>query len=125
MDDQLFLFVSANIYVDIKLVSEISIKQKKRPYSATAMAESMCGCVSECVCVCDALAPSCLRLAPRRSLHTTLFLTHCLREEAGDAWASEVQHNEEYTHTYTVTKLHTCAVTPRCTHKLLSSANRH
>lgn len=51
--------------------------------------------------MCDALAPSCLRLAPLRSLHTTLFLTHCLREEAGDAWASEVQHNEEYTRTHT------------------------
>lgn len=30
MDDQLFLFVPANIYVDIKSVSEISIKQKKK-----------------------------------------------------------------------------------------------
>lgn len=85
----------------------------------------MCGCVS--VRVCDTLAPSCLRLAPHRSLHTTLFLTHCLREEAGDAWASEVQHNEKYAHahTYTVTKSHTCAETPRRTHPLLSSANRH
>lgn len=93
MDGHLFLFVYANIYGDIKSVSEISIKEKKNPCSATAMAECVCLCV--CVWVCDALAPSCLRLAPRRSLHTTLFLTHCLREEAGDAWASEVQHNEE------------------------------
>lgn len=57
--------------------------------------------------MCDALAPCCLRLAPRCSLHTTLFLT--LREEAGDAWASEVQHNEEYAHT--ATKSHTCTET--------------
>lgn len=38
MDDHLFLFVYANIYGDIKSVSEISIKQKKNPYSAAAMA---------------------------------------------------------------------------------------
>lgn len=87
MDDHLFLFVYANVYEDIKPVSEISIKEKKESIVRVY--------VGLCVCVCDALAPSCLRLAPRRSLHTTLFLTHCLREEAGDAWASEVQHNED------------------------------
>lgn len=65
-----------------------------------------------CVCMCDALAPCCLRLSPRRSLHTTLFLTHCLREEAGDAWASEVQHNEEQART------HTCTQSPSCTRVL-------
>lgn len=77
-------------------VSEISIKEKKNPYTPLLWL-SVCACVCVCVreCVCDTLAPSCLRLAPRRSLHTTLFLTHCLREEAGEAWASEVQHNEE------------------------------
>lgn len=87
----LFLLVYANIYGHIKSVSEISIKKKKDPYSAAAM--SKCVCVH--LCVYDGLAPSCLRLAPRHSLHTTLFLTHCLWEEAGEARASEVQHNKQ------------------------------
>lgn len=43
MDGHLVLFVYANIYGDIKSVSEISIKEKKKnPYSAAAMAECVC-----------------------------------------------------------------------------------
>lgn len=109
MDGHLFLFVYANIYGDIKSVSEISIKGGGGVYIATLLRLSVCVSYSVCVCMCDALAPCCLRLAPRRSLHTTLFLTHCLREEAGDAWASEVQHNEEQAHTHTHAHSHQAA----------------
>lgn len=68
----LFLLVYANIYEHIKSVSEISMKKKIH------IVPLLCLSVCALVCVCDGLAPSCLRLAPRHSLHTTLFLTRCL-----------------------------------------------
>lgn len=52
MDDHLFLFVYANIYEDIKSVSEISIKEKKNPYSTAALAACVCLCVRVCEGVC-------------------------------------------------------------------------
>lgn len=51
MDGHLFLFVYANIYGDIKSVSEISIKGGGGVYIATLLRLSVCVSYSVCVCV--------------------------------------------------------------------------
>lgn len=55
MDGHLFLFVYANIYGDIKSVSEISIKGGGDLYSNAAATKRVCELLCVCVCVCVTL----------------------------------------------------------------------